>query len=502
VRIATYTRISTDEDHQPYSLSAQAARLGAYITSQPGWELAREFTDQMSGATLERPGLESALREAKAKRFDLLLVYRVDRLSRSVRGLAQILEELDHAGIAFRSATEPFDTATPGGRMFVQMLGVFAEFERATIVERVIAGMERKAATGAWPGGYRPFGYEPDQTSGFLVVKEDEAALVPAMFDWYVSERLGSQAIANRLNKSGHRTKSGKRWNHPAVLTVLANRVYVGEIYYRGAYHPAPHPRLVDTKLFSTAQRILKQRGEDISLRRSNSSDYLLTGLVFCQRCGKRFVGASARGNKYEYLYYVCYTRHRYGPDACDQERLPAPELEDKIVHRLAAFLEDREILQDALDRWLQTSVDERPRLQKELGAIERKRKQAAQALDRYFAAFEAGTLKQSSCATRIESLAAELAQLTERRNKLSAEVNEESIQLPDTSELGQLRAEALASLAHGPLPQRKAVMQSLIAEIRVQGRDCVTPVFRLPVFAPPEGLVGAVGIEPTTSCL
>ena len=502
MRIATYTRISTDEDHQPYSLSAQAERLASYIKSQPGWELGHQFTDQMSGATLERPGLQSALSEAKAKRFDLLLVYRVDRLSRSVRGLAQILEELDHAGVAFRSATEPFDTATPGGRMFVQMLGVFAEFERATIVERVIAGMERKAATGAWPGGYRPFGYEPDPASGFLIVKEEEAPLVQMMFPWYVGERVGSQEIANRLNERGHRTKSGKRWNHPAVLTVLANRVYVGEIFYRGSHHPAPHPHLVDTKLFDAAQRILKQRGEDVSLRRSNSSEYLLTGLVFCERCGKRFVGASARGNKYEYLYYVCYSRHRYGPDACDQERLPAPELEDQILKRLAALLSDHEILQNALDRWVESSRQQRPRLDKELAVIDRKRQKTEQALDRYFAAFEAGTLRQSACASRIESLATELDALTGRRTELSAEMQADSIQLPEPAELARLKTDALQALGRGPLPQRKALMQSLIAEIRVQDRSRVTPVFRVPVFAPPEGLVGAAGIEPATSCL
>ena len=117
MRIATYTRISTDEEHQPYSLEAQAIRLDSYAKSQEDWRIVRRFTDQASGAILERPGLERALREAEASRFDLLLVYRVDRLSRSVRGLAQILERLDAAKVLFRSATEPFDTASSAGRI-------------------------------------------------------------------------------------------------------------------------------------------------------------------------------------------------------------------------------------------------------------------------------------------------------------------------------------------------------------------------------------------------
>src|SRR5579864_7950545 len=110
MRIATYTRISTDEDHQPYSLEAQDTRLGSYVASQDGWEHVRTFSDQMSGATTERPNLQRMLTEARASRFDLLLVYRVDRFARSVRGLDHLLDELERAGVAFRSATEPFDT--------------------------------------------------------------------------------------------------------------------------------------------------------------------------------------------------------------------------------------------------------------------------------------------------------------------------------------------------------------------------------------------------------
>jgi len=135
VRAATYTRISTDEAHQPYSLDAQDTRLGSYMASQEGWEHVASFTDQVSGATLERPGLR--------------------------RALAQVIEDLDAAQVAFRSATEPFDTQAAAGRMMVQMLGVFAEFERATIIDRVIAGMERKAALGGWCGGTCPWATGP-----------------------------------------------------------------------------------------------------------------------------------------------------------------------------------------------------------------------------------------------------------------------------------------------------------------------------------------------------
>src|SRR6266508_1380059 len=158
-RIVIYIRRSTDEDNQPYSLEAQETKLRAFVESQPGdWQIVKIYSDDASGATTDREELQNMLRAARAGLFDTVLVYRVDRFSRRLRDLVALLDDLADAGVAFRSATEPFDTSTPVGRMLVQMLGVFAEFEREVIIDRVIAGMERKATKGLWNGGARPFG--------------------------------------------------------------------------------------------------------------------------------------------------------------------------------------------------------------------------------------------------------------------------------------------------------------------------------------------------------
>jgi hypothetical protein len=188
---------------------------------------------------------------------DQRLVYRVDRLSRSLRGLVDILDQLDDAEVGFRSATEPVDTSTAVGRMLVQMLGVFAPFERETIIDRVVNGMERKAARGEWPGGYRPHGYQLDRTTGKLAVVEAEAPVPPMIFDLCVNERLGARAIGVRLNERGLRTKAGKPWNTEAVLTVLRNRVYLGEVYFRGTWYRAEnhHPPLVTPTCSSRSNR-------------------------------------------------------------------------------------------------------------------------------------------------------------------------------------------------------------------------------------------------------
>lgn len=135
LRVATYTRISIDEQNLPYSLGAERDRLDAFATSQ-GWTIVRRFSEHASGAEIDRLVLQQMLAEARASRFDLVLVYRVDRLTRSVRGLVRVFEELDRSGVFLRSATEPLDTASRAGRIMIQMLGAFAEFERLRALYR------------------------------------------------------------------------------------------------------------------------------------------------------------------------------------------------------------------------------------------------------------------------------------------------------------------------------------------------------------------------------
>src|SRR5688572_24136166 len=277
VRVALYLRISTDEEHQPFSLEAQRLKLGQFVPTQPGWVHVETYEDQVSGAKASRPELDRALRDAKLGRFDVLLVYRVDRFARSLKVLVHLLEELEAAGVAFRSATEPMDTSTATGRMLVQLLGVFAEFERATIIDRVVNGMERKAARGEWPGGRLPYGLRLDD--GRLAVLDGEFETVQRIFDRYASGTLGCTALANELNDDGLRTRSCKLWTRQMLLEMLRNRAYVGEVFFRGTWHRSAEHPFLDTEVFDRVQAILAERGEGYGQRfRSRDSEYLLTG--------------------------------------------------------------------------------------------------------------------------------------------------------------------------------------------------------------------------------
>jgi DNA invertase Pin-like site-specific DNA recombinase len=246
-RVAIYVRRSTDDEHQPFSIEAQLTSLTSYVNSQPGWVLIGDpYSEDASGASTDRPHLQRALNAARAGRFDVLLVYRVDRFSRRLSDLLDLLTELDEAGVAFASATEPFDTATAIGRMLVQLLGVFAEFERETIIDRVINGMTAKARKGKWPGGTRPYGYHVDSETQKLVIHDTEAPILREIVRLYANERLGTRGIADELNRRGIPNRTGRKWSGLTIGRILDNPAYIGDMVYGDVCVNDAHPALVD----------------------------------------------------------------------------------------------------------------------------------------------------------------------------------------------------------------------------------------------------------------
>ncbi len=502
VRVAIYTRISTDEERQPNSLEAQRVRLDAFVTSQPEWRIERRYEDQFTGTVIDRPALTRVLKDARHGRFDVLLVYRVDRLARSIRGLAQIIDELDQAGVIFRSATEPFDTGTPAGRMMVQMLGVFAEFERALIVERITAGLERKAARGGWCGGQRPYGLNIAADRDSLERNPAEAPLVPVIFDEYVHRKVGSSALATWLNEQGYRTKNGRLWSAASVITVIRNRTYLGEIYYRGNWYSAPHEPLIPTELFEKAQAILTERCEDRSKRAANPAEYLLTGRVRCGRCGQAYVGTAAHGRNGRYTYYTCFTRARYGTKHCANDRLPAERLEQAVTRRLWKVLNDHDLIEDAISETYERLSQRGGEQQSELAAIQDKLTETRAALERYFRAFEAGTMPEDTCAPRIATLSQQAKALEDRASELAAHHDDEQPERAAAADLDALRGNLHAALNDSTPTRVKDVLQTMIDTIRVDARDQIEPTFRVPAVRIDYGYMEPAGIEPAGDLL
>ena len=501
-RVCLYTRISTDEENQPTSLASQRERLEAFCSVHEGWQVVAHEEDQTSGTKLDRPGLQRALALARGGKVDLLLVYRVDRLSRKVRQLAQLAEELDKAGCVLRSATEPFDTGSAAGRMMLQMLGVFAEFEHATIVDRISAGVERRAKQGRWHGGRAPFGYRFSKEEG-LLPDPVKAPVVERIFSLYVRDRLGTAGIAELLRSDGAPSPAAG-WSHRSVHWILTNPVYLGRIQWRGQHFAGLHAPLVAEEAYEAAQAILRERGEDASRRRGNPSEFLLSGVVRCGRCGRAYIGMSARGNGGRYEYYACTGRQKYGPKACSGERLPRAKLEQAVLAQLSGIYRDGELVRAALAKAKEEADRARPRLDEELKAVRAERAQGERALERYFEAFEAGKLSPERCEERIGKLQARLSELRAREAELDVDDSERREQGPTGEALAAVADHLERVIAEGEPQKAKALLRLLIAELRVNGRSEVLPTYRVltDTVCAMSDQVEPTGLEPVTFAL
>ena len=346
-RCAIYTRKSTaiGLDQEFNTLDAQREACERYIENQAhlGWRLATEKYDDggFTGANLERPAFQRLVEDIEAGKIDILVVYKVDRLSRSLLDFARVMDRFNKAGTAFVSVTQNFSTADAMGRLTLNMLMSFAEFEREMIAERTrdkIAAARRK---GKWTGGPVPLGY--DVVDKHLVVNDLEAVVVREIFDLYLKHR-SALSVMRILNETGratkrHRAKNGnvraaRAWTKDAVLRILKNPVYAGYMPYRDEIHPGEHDAIVDQDTYTRVHALLHDHGGPRRSRGRNP-EYLLRGLLRCTLCGKAYTPASTRKKGKEYRYYRCVTRDKEGRKACPARPLPADAIESFVIDRI-----------------------------------------------------------------------------------------------------------------------------------------------------------------------
>lgn len=251
VRVALYRRASTDESNQPYSLDAQASRLQLYVASHPGWVVAGDYVERASGKDVTgRAELKRLLADADRGRFDLVLVARIDRWSRNLVDLLDTVEALAAAGVGFHSATEHFDTSSPMGKMTLQMLGMFAEFERSLIIDRIVRGNAAKIARGIPLSSRVGYGLTLDE-DGRITADPETIGVVRRIFTAYVTTQQGTKAIARALDHDGLPGPGGRNWTADSVSRVLRNRAFLGELWHRDSWHPGAHDAVIDPELFA-----------------------------------------------------------------------------------------------------------------------------------------------------------------------------------------------------------------------------------------------------------
>ena len=383
-RCAVYTRKSTaaglDQDFN--SLDAQREACEQYVRSRErdGWRLLPEAYEDggFTGANMNRPGFQRLLDDIEAGRIDVVVVYKVDRLSRSLLDFAQMMERFNRAGAAFVSVTQNFSTADAMGRLTLNMLMSFAEFEREMIAERTRDKIAASRRRGKWTGGSVPLGYQVLDKK--LVVDEAEAVVVREAFDLYL-EHGSALEVARVLNQRGRATKrhrannghvrASRPWTKDAVLRVLKNAVYAGLMPYGDEVHPGEHDAIVAEDFWRQAQARLQQRTTR-STTRPRNPDYVLRGLLRCACCGAAFTPASARKGKRTYRYYRCVTRDKNGRAACPARPLPAAAIEDFVIERIHEATAGGALAAEVRARVAERVERERAELRKERAGLPR----------------------------------------------------------------------------------------------------------------------------------
>ncbi|HMO74693.1 MAG TPA: recombinase family protein [Sphingopyxis sp.] len=367
-RCAVYTRKSTEEGlEQAFnSLDAQREACAAYIMSQTheGWELVPEQYDDggWSGGSMERPALQQLLADVAAGKVDVIVVYKVDRLTRALTDFAKIVDVLDRAGASFVSVTQAFNTTTSMGRLTLNVLLSFAQFEREVTGERIrdkVAASKRK---GMWMGGPVPIGYRLEDRK--LIIEPSEAATVRLIFERY-AELRSIAALVDELHQRGVKTKlrlyrdgshrGGIAFSKGPLAQLLKNPVYIGKVRHRDALYAGEHEAIVDEALWMKAQAIARDNGRDRKLGRKARNPSLLAGLI-TDPDGRPMTPVHTRREEKQYRYYV--SRLAAGEDKQIAWRVPAGEIERIVIDALVAKLRDHANVTSAIAQELVSETD------------------------------------------------------------------------------------------------------------------------------------------------
>ena len=449
---------------------------------------------------MNRPALKEMLYDAETEAFNTLLVFRVDRLSRKVRELAQMVDELNKYGITLKSITEPFDTANAAGKMMLQMLGVFAEFEHAIIVERTKIGMEKKAKGGAWVGGVVPYGYQLDPEKG-LTIHEDEAVIIKKMFKMYAFAQAGTYSICHTLNDAGHRNRRGKKWDKRVILHMIKNPLYVGKLRWNDVIYEGNHDPIISDVLFEKARAIMQKRVQDLTGRRFHNRDgRLLTGVIVCARCKSHMVGVSTHKKERRFPYYIC--SKRWNIKDCDQDYVRADLLEAAIMQDIKTMFRDETFMARIWNEANRRLSAEKPDVDKEIRKVEAQTSETQARIDRYFEAFEAGTLKPALCNKKVQDLNARLDELAAEKRELEGRRKRLELPVIDREMLSGLVANFEGVMAEGTNPQKRHLLRRLVKKVLIHDRRTVEVWYGLPnssQVSRPGDLAPQVGLEPTT---
>ncbi len=474
MRVGIYVRVSTAEQvEEGYSVGEQTDRLKKYCEAK-GWGIHQVYTDAgFSGSNIERPAMVKMQKDIHDKKLDLVLVYKLDRLSRSQKDTLFLIEDVFlKNNVDFVSMNENFDTSTPFGRAMIGILSVFAQLEREQIRERMAMGRAARAKDGYFHGGgFAPVGY--DYVDGELIVDDYEAMQVRKVHELFL-QGLPINRIQVMMNNK-YKNKHGSWGNHSAVRNVLTNVLYTGKIEWQGELYDGRHDPIIDEETFKKSVKrydaISWKKGSGEHKHRPFQAKHLLTGLLYCGNCGARYFAKGNHSgigeNRPYYPYYVCYSRAKtqkrmvIDPD-CKNKSYPVIKLDEVINNEIKKLVFDPTYFQQIQEPEQKTAVNDNAVIEERLVDID---KQITRLLDLY----QLGSMPFDIITERIEALNAEKTALAD----------DLTLDNPIIPELTKDEAEALLEhandiLDNGTLEERRELVHSLINHIELVDEDIV----------------------------
>ena len=361
IRCAIYTRKSTEEglDQQYNSLDSQRDAGESYIRSQAneGWELVPDRYDDggFSGGNIERPALKRMMEDIQAGKIDCVVVYKVDRLSRSLLDFARVMETFDKFSVSFVSVTQHFNTTHSMGRLTLNILLSFAQFEREIIGERIRDKLAAQCRRGQWTGGYPVLGYDVDRSERTpkLVVNPEEATKVRRIFSLYL-ELKNLMPVVEELDKRGWKNKlwhskkglpkGGRSFDKCSVHALLTNPIYCGKIKHKTDLYQGQHQAIIDDEIYERVQAQLRENSFNRGNRQPSKYGGLLKGLIRCPNCNVAMVHNMTKRNAIVYRYYTCVRAIKRGRQACKHPSLPAGEIEAAVVDQVREISRDTKL--------------------------------------------------------------------------------------------------------------------------------------------------------------
>ena len=344
---AIYTRVSTDlqAEKEFSSCESQEEKIRSFVKSQDNWQITSVYTDAgYTGANTNRPALQKLLEDIKQNKIDIVLSYKIDRLTRSPKDFYQLIEVFDKYGTDFISITERFDTSTPAGRLLRNIMLTFAQFERELTSERTKDKLLERAKKGFWHGGLAPFGYKRENKK--LIINKKEAEIIRLMFETYLKTGLVTE-VYNFLKEKKIKTRQGNSFTKAAIASLLRNVVYAGKTKYSAQIFQGVHQPIISGELFELAQKTHKKRIRKFRIYR----DFLFGGLINCQECGHKmtscFTNKHRNGKLKRYYYYRCTSTNKKGWQACLTKEVSAERIENYILENLERISLDKSYLEN-----------------------------------------------------------------------------------------------------------------------------------------------------------